>query len=293
MATAGGSGGADTGGTDAERMMLMLINKLNEQQQQQQQHRDEMKQLLESVKQGNIHHSSFPPFDGANELWSDYYTRFLTFLGANSIPEGRRAQIFLTNQSPVVYKLLTNLAKQQTPSKEVNDLSFDEITEFMREQYDPKLFVVRERFQFWRNMQRKPGESIQELAARIRHEAGSCDFSSITDPLYEALRTRFMCCVNNEAVLKSLFKFKDDELTFAKAVQVAIDTEGAAQVAKETVDGSSSKAVCKLKQRVKNTETKSSKEKINQKNSTNNTSTEKKIECYRCGREHYQECLPL
>ena len=52
---------------------------------------------------------------------------------------------------------------------------------------------------------RKPGETIQELVARIRQDAVTCDFTSIKDPLDEALRTRFICSVNNEAVLKALF----------------------------------------------------------------------------------------
>ncbi|KAL5469018.1 hypothetical protein EMCRGX_G030193 [Ephydatia muelleri] len=54
----------------------------------------------------------------------------------------------------------------------------------------------------------------------------------------EATKTRFMCSVNNEAVLKVLFKIKDAELTFAKAISVAVETEDAAKVAKETVYGS-------------------------------------------------------
>ena len=86
-------------------------------------------------------------------------------------------------------------------------------------------------------MQRKPGESIQELAVRIRHDAVRCDFPSIKDPQDEAMRTRSMCSVNNEAVLKVLFKVKDDELTFAKALIVAQESEEAAKVAKETVYG--------------------------------------------------------
>jgi len=43
--------------------------------------------------------------------------------------------------------------------------------------------------------------------------------------------------VNNEAVLKALFKIKADELDFTTAIQVAIQTEDAAKVAKETVYG--------------------------------------------------------
>ena len=65
----------------------------------------------------------------------------------------------------------------------------------------------------------------------------TCDFPTIHDPLDEAMRTQFMCSVNNEAVLKALFKHKEGDLTFAKAVAVAVETEEAAKVAKETVHG--------------------------------------------------------
>ena len=95
-------------------------------------------------------------------------------------------------------------------------------------------------------MQRKPGETIQELAARIRQAAATCDFTSIKDPQDEAMRTRFICSVNNEAVLKALFKFNDNELTFSQAIQVATEIEDAAKVAKETVYGFRSKLVNKV-----------------------------------------------
>ncbi|KAL5499565.1 hypothetical protein EMCRGX_G011006 [Ephydatia muelleri] len=181
---------------------------------------------------------TFVPFDASSELWTDYWARFLTFLGANSVPDDKAAQIFLTNQTKVTYKLLGNLASQQTPPKDVNELTLNEIQGFMKSQFDPTRYVVRERFKFWSEIQRKPGETVLELAARIRHDAVRCDFPSIQDPQDEAMRTRFMCSVNNEAVLKALFKVKDDELTFAKALQIALETEEAAKVAKETVYGS-------------------------------------------------------
>ena len=86
-------------------------------------------------------------------------------------------------------------------SNDINELTMLEIADFMKEQFDPKLFVVRERFKFWSDMQRKPGETLEELAARIRQDAATCDFPSIKDPQAEALRQRFICTVNNEAVL--------------------------------------------------------------------------------------------
>lgn len=187
------------------------------------------------VASGSI--PKFTPFDASVELWKDYLARFTTFVGANSIPAEKTAQVFLTSQSTTIYKLLGTVAGQQDPPKDVNKLSMEDINAFMEQQYDPKRFVVRERFRFWSNMQRKPGETAQELAARIRQEAATCDFASIRDPQDEALRTKFICSIGNEAVLKALFKIKDDELTFTRAVEVTMETEDAAKAAKETVHG--------------------------------------------------------
>ena len=58
---------------------------------------------------------SFASFDPTSELWKDYKARFETFVGANSIPEAKYAQVFLTNQFPTLYKLLDTLAGQHTP----------------------------------------------------------------------------------------------------------------------------------------------------------------------------------
>ena len=74
-------------------------------------------------------------------------------------------------------------------------------------------------------MDRRRGETIQELVARIRQDAVTCDCPSIQDPLDEAFRTKFICSINNKAVLKALFKVKDDELTCTRAIEIVIKTE--------------------------------------------------------------------
>ena len=98
-----------------------------------------------------------------------------------------KARIFLTNQALTTYKLLSNLASQETL------------------------------------VQRKPCEFVPELAARIRQAAATYDFTAVKDPLDEVLRTRFICAIKNEAVLKALFKVKDDESSFSRAVEIAIE----------------------------------------------------------------------
>ena len=113
---------------------------------------------------------------------------------------------------------------QLTPSTDINQLSISEIVDYMKTQFDPTQYIVRERYKFWSDLKRTLGETIPELAARIRQDAVTCGFTTITDPQDEALRTCFICSVNNEAVLKALFRMEDDELTFAKAVAVAQET---------------------------------------------------------------------
>ena len=254
------------------------------QRAQMEQQREQMVALVNSISGTRVGNTAsipnFTPFDSTAELWKDYWDRFNTFIGANSIPEEKRAQVFLTNQTPVTYKLLCSLASQQTPPRDINQLTIGEIEGFMKAQFDPTHYIVRERYKFWSDMKRKLGETIQELAARIRQDAVTCDFASIKDPLDEALRTRFICSVGNEAVLKALFKVKEDELTFAKAISIAIETEDAAKVAKETVYGTNFKGVHKV-----TSQTSHQDQRARGKGSNTNQGTQgQKGQCYRCGK---------
>ena len=225
-----------------KQQMLQLMEK------QERQHREEMQLLASQLGVGSVAGAgpslftqmgspTFIAFEPSTELLKDYLARFKTFVSANSIPNTKQPQVFLTNQSATTYKLLCTLAGQFNPPKDVNELSFDEIVKMMEEQLDPKRFVVRERYKFWSDMSRKPGETVQELAARIRQQAATCDFTAIKDPQDESMRTKFICSIKNEAVIKALFKVKDDELTFARAVEIAAETEEAAKAAKETTYG--------------------------------------------------------
>ena len=224
----------------------------------------------------------FEAFDSTTELWTDYWSRFSTFTKGNSVPDVRVAKVFLTNQMATIYKRLSTLAAQETPPRTGNDLTMNEIQQYMMNQFVPKRFVVRKRFPYRSDMNRKPGETVQELATRIRQAATTCDFANIENPLNEALRTRFICSINNEAVLKALFKINDDELNFEKTVQVATETEEAAVVAKETVYGTSSNVYSSTVAQV------SKKRNFVKKTATNSpTSNNNARKCYRCGNSNH------
>ena len=96
-------------------------------------------------------------------------------------------------------------------------------------------------------MRRKPGQTLKELVGRILQDAVTCDFLSIRDPLDKPMRTSFIFCVDNEAVLKALFNHKDDEFTFIKAYHVEQETEEDARVDKEMVFGTTSRAPIRCK----------------------------------------------
>ena len=129
-------------------------------QEQNKRHSEEMKaitSLLQKTESSSstVTSSSSPSvvpqfcqFDSSSELWSDYWARFITFTEAHSVPDNKKTHIFLTNQSTVVYKMLANLAKQRTPPTQIHDLTLQEISDFMEEQFHPKRFIVRERFKY-------------------------------------------------------------------------------------------------------------------------------------------------
>ena len=161
--------------SETEKLIAVLLKQQEIQQQQQeilqQQHAEQLKALQQQNQQllavltSNTKESSSPvtnfptfsPFDSTAELWTDYWSRFNTFIGAHSIPATKVAQVFLTNQSNVTYKLLSSYASQMTPPTDVNKLTIETISEYMKSQFDPTVYLVRERYKFWSDLQRRPG----------------------------------------------------------------------------------------------------------------------------------------
>ena len=107
--------------------LILLLNKQHQEQmavlrgehrEQNKQHQEQMTMLQEQLKtlQSSLNNprenvptpmASFQPFDSTSELWTDYLARFRTFVTANSIPDNKQAQIFLTNLTPFTKCLAT------------------------------------------------------------------------------------------------------------------------------------------------------------------------------------------
>ena len=75
--------------------------------------------------------SPVPAFNSTAELWKDYLLRFETFVNDNSVPDEKKALVFLSNMTSGTYKLITNYASQQDVPTTVNVMQFSDITDFM------------------------------------------------------------------------------------------------------------------------------------------------------------------
>ena len=133
-----------------------FIKLMQKQQYEYRQQQEENKKLIELLPQSLQQKQetaanavpAFPGFDPSAELLTDYIDRFNTFIAARPIHQGRIAGTFLTNQQPTLYKQMSNMASQLPTPKQINGLSMDEILEFFKDQYDPKRFIVRERYMY-------------------------------------------------------------------------------------------------------------------------------------------------
>ena len=143
---------------DIAKLMKAMQEQMQLQQEQMQrqdkQHKQQlamMQQQMENTRKVRGTMASqhqmpqFPAFDSTAELWIDYLLRFETFVNANSVPDEKKALVFLINQSSGTYNLITNYASKQNVSTTANTMKFSDITNFMSNNYDPTQFTVRER----------------------------------------------------------------------------------------------------------------------------------------------------
>ena len=103
---------------EAEKVLEMFQKQMEAQDLRHQQQIDAVMHLVKSldkpastpVAASTSTTPNFVAFVSTSELWEDYWSRFNTFVKAHAVPEERQAQVFLTNQSATIYKLLSNSA---------------------------------------------------------------------------------------------------------------------------------------------------------------------------------------
>lgn len=162
-------------------------------------------------------------FDEAIEQWTTYIERFDHFTKANDIDEEKLVPVLLSVMGTKTYSLLCNLIAPDKPGEK----TYQEIVMKLSEHYLPKPLIIAERFRFHKRNQQE-GETVAQYVAVSKQLSEHCNFGT---HLQDALRDRFVCGLNNEAIQKRLLT--EAVLTFQKAVEIAVAAETVAREAQQ------------------------------------------------------------
>uniref|UniRef100_A0AAV2LWK9 Retrotransposon gag domain-containing protein n=1 Tax=Knipowitschia caucasica TaxID=637954 RepID=A0AAV2LWK9_KNICA len=176
-------------------------------------------------------------FKPEHETWSAYVERMELLFEAHDVDDGKKVPVLLSSVGAATYGLLRNLVQPDKPK----DKTFDQVVTILRDYYEPKPLVIAERFRYRKCVQ-KSGQTATEYAAELRQLAAKCDFG---DRLDEALRDGFVSGVSSEACQCKLLS--EDRLTFARAVELAVNMETAHRDAQQLRTGDDVTAVHKCK----------------------------------------------
>ena len=156
-------------------------------------------------------------YNDKEEEFDAYIARMKHYFKANDVIQDKQVSVLLTLIGPKGFTLANNLLSP----KPLENCKFDEIVEALTTHYKPKRIVIYERYKFQTRNQ-NPGESIVDYIASIKKLARTCDYS---DNLKDMLRDRFVIGLQNRQTQQILLT--DGELTFEKAVNIAVSREAA------------------------------------------------------------------
>lgn len=217
-------------------------------------------------------------YDSGTESWSQYTERLQQFFIANNIAEDdRQRAIFLTIIGPSTYGLLKSLLSPTLPT----DRTLAQLIAVLDQHFDPAPSEIVERFRFNTRV-RRGGESISDFIAELRRLAKNCNYGQSLDMM---LRDRIVCGIQDEAVQRKLLS--ENQLTLARATEIALSMEMAAKNAENLKIGSVSDT--NFVQRKSSFNGKRSVPNKNKQNSPKAAASARAgFRCNRCGGENHQ-----
>ena len=214
------------------------------------------------------------PFDESIEDFDTYCSRVEFYFLANKIKDDQKKAVFVTLLGSRLFSLLQNLVAPKT----LQEATYDEVVQAMKDHFKPKVIIIYERFKFHTRNQ-NPHESVADFVAGLKSCARTCDFG---DSLDDSLRDRFVVGLNDEATQRTLLT--EPDLTFQKAVHIATARETAAKDVREMGRKSSTSVLA----------VHSSKSLVTQKalGSGSSSSDLPKFPCSGCGQKHWRRDCP-
>ena len=159
---------------------------------------------------------TFDPVSSSFEEWTEILEEWCV---ANDVTEDKKKRaVLLTNLGAKAYHTLRALMQPDKP----NTKSYKICKSTLQEHFSPAPSEIVLRYRFHVRGQ-KPGESISDFVAQLRHLSDGCNF----DDLSKALRDRLVVGCQNPAIQRRLLSEKD--LTFEKALSTATAMEMASK----------------------------------------------------------------
>ena len=171
-------------------------------------------------------HGTIGEFDPEKEDWTSYTERLQQYFTANDVDNASKQRaILLSVCRPKTYQLIRNLI---APAKPVTK-SLEEIVQLVQEHHHPKPSAIVQRYHFHSRF-RQEGESISTYVSELKKLSEHCNFQ---DSLNDMLRDRLVCGVNDARLQRRLLA--EPDLTFGKAMELALALEAAERNAKDIV----------------------------------------------------------
>ncbi len=121
------------------------------------------------------------------------------------------------------YQILRDLTSPDKPGTK----NYDVLCGLLQKHFNPRPLVIAERFRFYKREQRSD-ESVKDFNLSLRKLAEYCEFK---EQLNDQLSDKFVCGLYQESIQKKLLAEK--ELTYEKAVEVALAMEAATKDVRE------------------------------------------------------------
>ena len=234
------------------------------------------------------------------EDFETYISRIKLFFIVNDTDVKKQVPLLLTLIGAKGYTLAKNLLSPKTPES----CKLEEIINALTNYYKPKMNVVYERYKFYSRNQ-KHEESISDFVKEIKTLAHTCEFG---DTLTVMLRDRFVMGIAHNQTQQNLLS--EPDLTFQKAVDVALTREAAIRDMKKIKNQNSSQSdstVYKIQQKSSYSHNKSksnSNSNGNYKkqfsdnpksgqNSRNQNENKPRDKCSGCGAWHWKKDCPF
>ena len=172
------------------------------------------------------HFGRLEEFDCSSTDMDSYFERLHAFYRANNVRDRAKVDVFLSVVGPKTYKLLKSLIAPTLPS----DKTIGELYQTLKWHVQPTDSVISRRARFYTRKQ-KDTESVTNFVAELKLLAAECEFDTFLD---QALRDIFAIGIGDRETQRKLREAK--QLTFAKAVEIALTRESISRELSGTSD---------------------------------------------------------